>query len=117
MPKPTGKYIPVSYFRRLVTDLMHFSLQVPCVTIERRMDLAGLVAAREACSASPTWSAIFSKAFAVVASHTPLLRTSYVKFPWPRFYEHAINIVTLNIDRQLEEDRVVLYAHISSPEE
>jgi hypothetical protein len=116
MSPPTGRYIPVSYFRRLVTDLMHFSAAVPSVTIERHMDLARLVAARQACSPPPTWSAIFTKAFALVAARTPLLRTSYMKFPWPRFYEHAINIVTLNVDRQLADERVVIYAHVSSPE-
>lgn len=116
MSQPAGKYYSVSYYRRLVIDLMHFSAAVPSVTIERRMDLARLSAARRACTPPPTWSAIFSKAFALVAARTPLLRTSYLKFPWPRFYEHAINIVTLNVDRQLAQERVVLYAHISSPE-
>lgn len=112
----TGRYIPVSYFRRLVTDLMHFSGKVPSVTIERRMDLSPLIAARQACSPQPTWSAIFTKAYALVSSRSPVLRTSYLTFPWPRFYEHSINIATINIDRQLAEERVVLYAHIISPE-
>lgn len=116
MSRATGRYIPVSYFRRLVTDLMHFSAKVPSVTIERGMDLARLVAAREVCKPPPTWSAIFTKAFALVAARTPLLRTSYLTFPWPRFYEHAINIATLNVDRQLADERVVFYAHITSPE-
>ena len=32
--QPAGRYIAVSYFRRLVTDLMHFSVQVPSATID-----------------------------------------------------------------------------------
>jgi hypothetical protein len=116
MSQPPGKYHPVTYFRRLVIDLMHFSAQVPSATIERRMDLARLVSARQACATPPTWSAIFTKAYARVAARTPLLRSSYLKFPWSRFYEHATNIATINIDRQLAQERVVLYAHISSPE-
>lgn len=116
MSPATGRYIPVSYFRRLVTDLMHFSAKVPSVTIERRMDLARLVSARQASTPAPTWSALFTKAYALVAARTPPLRTSYLTFPWPRFYEHSTNIATLNIDRQLADERVVLYAHIESPE-
>jgi hypothetical protein len=116
MSRATGRYIPVSYFRRLVTDLMHFSAKVPSVTIERRMDLAPLVAARQACTPAPTWSAIITKAYALVAARTPPLRTSYLKAPWPRLYEHATNIATLNIDRQLADERVVLYAHVPGPE-
>lgn len=116
MSQPTGKYHSVSYFRRLVIDLMHFSAEVPCITIDRRMNLARLIAARRACSPSPTWSAIFAKAFGKVAERTPALRTSYLKLPWPRFYEHASNIVTLNVDRQVEDERIVLYVHINNPE-
>ena len=51
-----------------------------------------------------------------MAARTPALRTSYLTFPWPRFYEHFVNIATLNVDRQLEDERVVLYAQIAEPE-
>jgi hypothetical protein len=114
--KGTGKYVSISYFRRLVTDLMHFSAKVPSATIERRMRLASLVAARQACTPPPTWSALLTRAYAVVAARTPILRTSYLGFPWPRLYENAASIATLNVDRQLANERVVLYAHVPSPE-
>jgi len=116
MFQPTGKYYRVSRFRRLVIDLMHYSATVPSVTIERRMDLGALSAARQECTPSPTWSAIFIKAYAVVAARTSVLRTSYLKFPWPRFYEHSVNIATLNIDRQVAQERVVLQVQLASPE-
>lgn len=116
MTQASGRYIPVSYFRRLVTDLMHFSAKVPTVTLERRMDLTRLIAARQACTPPPTWSAIFIKAFALVAARTPVLRTSYLTFPWPRFYEHSANIATVNVDRHVADERIVLYAPITSPE-
>ena len=112
----TGKYVSVSYFRRLVADLMHFSAKVPTATIERHMNLAGLFAARRACSPAPTWSAIFTRAYAVVAARTPSLRTSYLSFPWPRLYENAANGAIVNIDRQVAGERVILYAHVPSPE-
>ena len=116
MSEAVGRSFAVSYFRRLVTDLMHFSAKVPCVTLERRMNLAPLVAARHACSPPPTWSAIFTKAYALVAARTPMLRTSYLTFPWPHFYEHFTSIATINVDRQLADERVVLYTHVASPE-
>jgi hypothetical protein len=116
MSSKTGRYFAVSHFRRLVVDLMHFSAQVPSVTIERRMDLAPLIAARQACNPSPTWSAIFTKAYAQVAARIPALRTAYLRFPWARFYEHPCSVATLNVDRQLADERVVLYIHIDCPE-
>src|SRR5690348_8549223 len=100
----SGRYTSVSHFRRLVTDLMHFSMKVPSVTVERHLELGRLVAARRASTPTPTWSAIFTKAYALVAAHTPALRTSYLTFPWARFYEHPTNIATLNIDRQLANE-------------
>lgn len=116
MSGATGRYVPVSYFRRLVADLMHFSARVPSVTLERRMGLADLAAARQACAPPPTWSAIITKAYALVAARTPPLRTSYLAAPWPRLYEHAANVATLNVDRRVAGERVVLYAHVPSPE-
>ena len=40
-----GKSYPISPFRRLVVDLMHFSRQTPAVAIERRMNLSTLALA------------------------------------------------------------------------
>jgi len=112
----SGTYESVSYFRRLVADLMHFSMKVPSVTVERHLELAPLVAARRASTPTPAWSAIFTKAYAVVAARTPALRTSYLTFPWDRLYVHHTNIATLNIDRQLADERVVIYSLIENPE-
>ena len=36
----------------------------------------------------PSWCAIFTKAYAVVAARYPELRRAYLKFPFPRLYEH-----------------------------
>jgi hypothetical protein len=80
------------------------------------LDLARLVAARRASAPAPTWSAIFTKAYALVAARTPAPRTSYLTFPRDRFYEHPANVATLNIDRQLANERAVLYAHVANPE-
>lgn len=116
MSNESGRSFPVSHFRRLVTDLVQFAATVPGATIERHMDLSHLMNVRQACSPPPTWSAIFIKAYALVAARTGILRTSYMKFPWPRFYEHPISIATLNVDREVDGERVVLQVHISSPE-
>lgn len=95
---------------------MHFSTQVPTVTIERRMPLGPLAEARKAKEPTPTWSALFARALGLVSAREPLLRTSYLKCPWPRFYEHPASIVTLSVAREVAGERVVLYANIESPE-
>jgi hypothetical protein len=116
MAKAKGRYYPISPFRRMVTDLMHFSKQVPSVAADRRMDLRPLIAARQASSPRPGWCVLFTKAYAMLARDYPELRRSYMKCPWPRLYEHPHNIATLNIDRQYQGENVVLYCLIRSPE-
>jgi hypothetical protein len=116
MEKPVGRSLPVSPFRRVVTDLMHFSRSVPSVTADRRMDLGPLIAARLACAVRPGWCVLFSKAFALLGRDYPDLRRSYLKFPWPRLYEHPHSVVSLNVERQLRDESIVLYCLIRAPE-
>jgi hypothetical protein len=116
MAKSTGRTIRITPFRRLVIDLMTFSQKVPTVTIDRRMNLGALVAARQVCSPRPTWTALFTKAYSLVAAREPLLRRCYMSLPFPRFYEHPKNIVTLNIGRCVAGEDIVLQAHVRSPD-
>jgi hypothetical protein len=116
MAKRKGHSSHVSPFRWLVTDLMHFSAKVPSVTIERRMKLATMVEARRSCQPRPSWSAIFIKAYATIAAHTPELRTSFLTFPYARLYEHRSNIATMNIERVVNSEKVILQLQIRRPE-
>lgn len=116
MSKQRGKYVPYTPFRKLVTELMHFSQKVPSVTADRLMRLAPVVEARQQSSPKASWSAIFAKAYGIVARDYPELRRSFLSFPWSRIYEHPHNIVTLNIERELPGEKIVLYCLVRSPE-
>jgi pyruvate/2-oxoglutarate dehydrogenase complex dihydrolipoamide acyltransferase (E2) component len=116
MRKAVGRSFPVSPFRRLVADLMHFGQKVPAVTVERRMDLSPLIAARAAAPTSPSWTALFAKAYAILGRDHPELRRSYMRFPWPRLYEHPHSIVALNVERRLPGEDIILFCLIRSPE-
>ena len=116
MPKPKGRNLPVSPFRRLVTDLMYFSKNVPCVCMDRTMHLARVRAVRQNCLPRPCWTAIFTKAFAIVAERVPELRQTYMSFPWSHIYEHPYSSATLNIERQWGDETVVFQAQVRRPE-
>ena len=116
MVKRTGKIIRISPFRRLVIDLMSFSQKVPAVTADRRMSLGTLVDARQACFPRPTWTALFTKAHAIVSSQEPRLRRCYMSFPFARFFEYNKTVATLNILRCVDGEDIVLHAHVRSPE-
>ena len=116
MSKPKGRSIAISPYRQLVCDLMHFSAQVPAVCAERRMNLANLVQARSKATVRPSYTTIFAKAYGLLSQQYPELRRSYLKFPWPHFYEHPHSIVALNVERRLPEEDVVLFCLVRGPE-
>jgi hypothetical protein len=116
MTKPVGRWLPVSPFRRVVTDLMMLSRAVPSVCADRRMDLSPLMAARQRCASRPSWCVLFSKAYALLGRDYPVVRQAYMKFPWPHLYEHPHHVVALNIERQLGEENIVLFCLIRAPE-
>jgi hypothetical protein len=100
----------------LIGDVVHFARRVPTVPVERRMHLAGVVAAREAARPKPSWVAVFLKAYGMVAARWPELRRAYLGFPWPRLYEHPINIASIAVERQFGDETGVLFARIRHPE-
>lgn len=116
MARSRGRVLSVSPFRKLVTDLMYFSAKVPSVCSDRRLNLARVVAARQACFPRPSWTAIFIKAFGIVSQRYPALRQIYMPFPYAYLYEHHTSVVTLNVERQWHDETVVFQAQIRAPE-
>jgi pyruvate/2-oxoglutarate dehydrogenase complex dihydrolipoamide acyltransferase (E2) component len=97
-----GRAIRLSRPRRVVIDLLHFARAVPSLPVQRRMNLAAVAAARQACHERPQWSAIFVKAYAIVAQEFPALRRAYVKFPWPQLYEYPSVTASIMFERDYE---------------
>jgi len=113
---PKGKWLRLSTPRRLICDLMHFARKVPTVPVERRMNLAPLLVARQQAQPRPGWCAIFTKALAFVAATRPELRRAYLTFPWPHLYEHPVSVASIAFERQLGDEDVVLFAPINNLE-
>jgi hypothetical protein len=111
-----GRAIKLSASRRLVGDLMHFSLGVPRVTVQRRIDVSSLVRARTANGKKRSWTAIFLKAYALLARETPELRRTYVKLPWPHLYEYPVSVASVAHERDLDGEKAVLLTRIKCPE-
>lgn len=111
-----GRAIKLSVPRRLVGDLMRFSIGVPRVTVQRRMNLAPLVKARKEQQPRPSWTAIFLKGYALLAREVPELRRAYVKFPWPQLYEYPVSVASVAYEREIEGERAVLASNIKGPE-
>ena len=107
----------ISVPRRLVADLMHASIRVPFVSLARPLNIRGLVEARAQAVQPPGWAAIFVKAFALVAKSDPVLRTLYVKWPSPGFYELPRSVAMVAIARVENGEDCVLPQKVTAPEE
>ena len=103
--------------RRLVADLMRASMRVPFVSLARPLNVRPLVEARAQAAQRPGWAAIFVKAFALVAKEEPILRTLYVKWPAPAFYELPRSVAMVAIARVEESQDCVLPQKVAAPDE
>jgi hypothetical protein len=106
----------ISLRRRLICDLMHASMGVPFVSLSRSLNIRPLLEARARATAPAGWAAMFVKAFALVARDEPILRTLYVKWPWPGFYELPKSVATVAIARVDDGEECVLPQRIAAPE-
>lgn len=106
----------ISLRRRLICDLMHASMGIPFVSLSRSLHIRPVMEARAGTTAPAGWAAIFVKAFALVARDEPILRTVYVKWPWPALYELPKSVATVAIARVEEGEECVLPQRIAAPE-
>jgi hypothetical protein len=116
MSQPAGFNLPLSLPRRFIGDLLYFSQKVPSVPVQRRMNIAAVVAARNAAAPHPSWCGIFTKAYAFVCAAWPELRRAYLAFPRPHLYQHPVNKATVAVERRFGDEDAVLFGHIREPE-
>jgi hypothetical protein len=107
----------ISLPRRFIVDLMHASMRVPFISLSRTLDIGPLIEARAQAGKPPGWAAIFAKAFALVARDEPILRTLYVKLPWPHFFELPRSIGMVAIARVEDGEDCILPEKVPEPEE
>lgn len=110
-----GRWIPLSPARKMVMEILHHARKVPSLPLSRMTDVARLADARQA-GAAVSWTAIFMKAYGLVAQRHPALRQTYMPFPWPHLYEHPFSICTLMIEREHAGETILLPSKIRSPE-
>jgi hypothetical protein len=102
--------------RRFIIDLMHASMRVPFISLSRAIDVGPYMEARAKAAYRPGWAAAFVKAFALVARDEPVLRTLYVKLPWPHFFEMPRSVAMVAVARAEDGEEFVLPEKVPTPE-
>jgi hypothetical protein len=108
--------IRLSVPRRMVLDLLYFARGIPTVPVQKRMALGPLMVARAACKERPRWTAIFTKAYALMARDFPEFRRAYVKLPWPQLYEYPHSNATVIVERDYQGEPGLFSISIKEPE-
>lgn len=111
-----GKRIALSPQRQFIVDLMRHSQAIPSVPMQRRMNLAPLIAARRAAKQHICWTAIFSKAYALLARDLPELRRAFMPWPWAHLYEHPESVVSFSVEKVYRGETGVFFGQISAPD-
>jgi hypothetical protein len=109
-------HIKLSPARKLVIEMLHHARKVPSIPVARGMNIEPTLHAREDIQDAPSWTAIFMRAYALVALRVPELRRCLM--PWWRWhlYEHPFSIGALVVERELDGEPALLAAKIRAPE-
>jgi hypothetical protein len=107
----------ISLPRVFIVDLMHASMCVPFVSLSRPLDIGPFMAARAKAGSPPGWAAVFVKAFAIVAKEEPVLRTLYVKLPWPHLFELPRSVAMVAVARVEAGEECIFPEKVLAPEE
>src|SRR5271156_2183587 len=94
-----GRSLALSLPRRWICDLLHFAKKVPTVPVTRRIDVQAAADARAVLARRPSWAAIFTRAYALVAREVPELRRYFMSFPWPHLHEFPYSIASVAVER------------------
>jgi hypothetical protein len=108
MPHAIGQTLPLSRLWRFLSETFSLGRTTSPMRIQRRLLLADVATARGIASPSPSWRAVFLKAFAHVSAANPLLRRCFLSWPWPRIYEHPETVAVLPVERNAEIEFVRL---------
>jgi len=112
-----GTQLALSPARKLLIEMLHHARRLPSVPVARTIQIADVAHARQHARPSPSWTAVFLRAYGLVCQEFAELRRAYLPWPYPHLYEHPQSIGAVAIERQLEGGSVLLAAKIRGPED
>jgi len=113
---PTVTTERLSAARGCVADVARLGRAIPLFPVERTMRLAELAEARAAATTRIGWAALVTKAYAVVARETPMLRTWLAGFVRPRLATCDRSVATLALNRVEDGADRLCWTRIAAPD-
>src|SRR5438552_1042422 len=116
MPETLGRSIPLSLGRRIMDDFLYAGMQMPLVTIQKDMNLAEVVAARQEAQPKPSWCSIFTKAYGKVVASRPEMRRAFMAFPRPRIFEFSATTADIAVETRVGAEEILVFVPVPNPE-
>ncbi len=110
-----GERIPLSRIRVTVNDLLDLSRDFPSIPVQRTINVSAVLQARSELADRPSWTALFTKAYAIVSDEFPQLRRAFIKLPSPHLRQYPTSVACIAFEREFEGDVGVLTARIKNP--
>ena len=98
-------------------DIIHNGKKAHIMGCSWRINVAPLLAARASLLPPPAWTALWTKALALVGQRRPELRTLYLPLPWARLYVHPATVCTVAIERTWQGAAAVFFEQIAAPDQ
>ncbi len=111
-----GRSVSLSVGRRVVCDLMDASAKIPLIPIQKHINVAALIEARQYAQPRPSWCAVFTKAYAKVVASRPELRRAFLTFPWERLFEYTQTTADIAVQAPVERENSVVFVPLKQPE-
>lgn len=102
--------------RRLTVDVLHYHRKVPTCAHDRRTDVGRVAQLRSQLPVRVSWPILFIKAFALVAQKRPVLRQTYLTWPWPHVCENPYSVAMLPTHRDHLSEPWLFWSRFSEPE-
>jgi hypothetical protein len=111
-----GRNIKLTAGRKVVIEILHHARQIPSLPLAATLDVSALIRARKSLPVSVSWTAIFMRAYGLLSQQRPELRRSYMRWPTAHFYEHPWSQAIALVEREWENELVILGGRFKSPE-
>jgi hypothetical protein len=111
-----GRTFRLTSSRSLVLDVAHLAQKVPTFPVERWFDLGTVAFARSQAAPRISWVTLFVKAYGLASRQLPQLRTHYLKYPLPHFYQSAGSVISVSVNRFFEGHDRLFWGRFHQPE-
>jgi len=111
-----GRRLTFSNGRRLVDDVIRVSNQMPMAAFSSDWDVAQVAKLRRLAKPKISWNVLMMKAHAIVCQKNPMLRRTYVKFPFAHLYEHQQSVCMMTIGRKHDGEERLFFARFNEPD-